>query len=149
MNQSTPNPNVRRGRVFPEIQWSEEKKAENRARREAFYQGQIYFDLNLIDGHGLSLFVEAMLDTGFTELVAMNKQDVESLDWVFLRQNKLKTAQGESFFDVYLGRVVVDEREFEVTIFAGDEIKEILFGSQWLKIFKLTADYSENIVTLL
>jgi hypothetical protein len=26
MNQSTPNPNVRRGRVFPEIQRSEEKK---------------------------------------------------------------------------------------------------------------------------
>ncbi len=111
-------------------------------------KGQIYFNLNLIDRDGLSLSVEAMLDTGFTELVAMNKQDVESLDWEFLRQNKLKTAQGESFFDVYLGRVVIDEREFEVTVFAGDEIREILLGSQWLKIFKLTADYSENIVTL-
>ncbi len=112
-------------------------------------KGQIYFDLNLIDGHGLSLSVEAMLDTGFTELVAINKQDVESLDWVFLRQNKLKTAQGESFFDVYLGMVFIDEQEFEVPVFAGDEIREILLGSQWLKIFKLTADYSENIVTFL
>ena len=41
---------------------------------------QIYFDINLIYRYGLSLSVEAMLDTGFTELVAMNKQDVESLD---------------------------------------------------------------------
>ena len=109
---------------------------------------QIYFDINLIDRYGLSLSVEALLDTGFTELVAMNKQDIESLDWEFLRQNKLKTAQGESFFDVYSGKVVIDEREFEVTVFAGDEIREILLGSQWLKIFKLTADYVNNIVTL-
>lgn len=111
-------------------------------------KGQIYFDINLIDRHGLSLSVEALLDTGFTELVAMNKQDVESLDWVFLRQNKLQTAQGESFFDIYLGRVVIDQQEFEVTVFAGDEIREILLGSQWLKVFKLIADYSENLVTL-
>ena len=111
-------------------------------------KGQIYFDINLIDTDGLSLSVEAMLDTGFTELVEMNKQDVQSLDWVFLRQNKLNSAQGESFFDVYLGRVVIDDQEFEVTVFAGDEIRDILLGSQWLKIFKLTADYPENRITL-
>ncbi|MEG4858817.1 hypothetical protein QUB75_14055 [Microcoleus sp. K1-B6] len=28
---------VRQGRLFPEIQWSEEKKAQWRAEREAFY----------------------------------------------------------------------------------------------------------------
>ena len=38
MTQPTPNPNVRRGRVFPGIELSEEQKAEHRARREAFYQ---------------------------------------------------------------------------------------------------------------
>lgn len=43
-------------------------------------KGQIYFDINLLDGEGLSFSVEVMLDTGFTEFVAMNKQDVESLD---------------------------------------------------------------------
>lgn len=55
-------------------------------------KGQIYFDINLINGDGL-ISVEVMLDTGFTEFVAMNKQDVESLDWLFLRQNSLITAQ--------------------------------------------------------
>ena len=34
----TVNLTVRRGRLFPEIQWSEEKKAQWRAEREAFYQ---------------------------------------------------------------------------------------------------------------
>ena len=29
---------VRRGRIFPEIQWTEEQKAQKRAEREAFYQ---------------------------------------------------------------------------------------------------------------
>lgn len=28
----------RRGRIFPEIQWTEEQKAQKRAEREAFYQ---------------------------------------------------------------------------------------------------------------
>ncbi|MBD2774814.1 hypothetical protein [Iningainema tapete] len=29
---------VRRGRIFPEIQWTEEQKAQWQAEREAFYQ---------------------------------------------------------------------------------------------------------------
>lgn len=111
-------------------------------------KGQIYFDINLIDRDGLSLSVEAMLDTGFTEFVAMNKQDVESLDWLFLRQNSLITAQGEALFDIYLGKVAIAQREFEIPIFAGDEIRDILLGSQWLKIFTLIANYQENRVTL-
>ncbi len=36
MTQSTPQRVVRRGRVFPEIQWTDEQKAEDRARRQAF-----------------------------------------------------------------------------------------------------------------
>jgi hypothetical protein len=38
MTHSTPERVVRRGRIFPEIQWSEEEKARHRARRKAFYQ---------------------------------------------------------------------------------------------------------------
>lgn len=111
-------------------------------------KGQIYFEINLIDGDGLSLSVEVMLDTGFTEFIAMNKQDVESLDWLFLRQNKLRTAQGEAYFDIYLGKVAIAQREFEIPVFAGDAIKEILLSSQWLKIFTLIANYQENRVIL-
>ncbi|MEC4815627.1 MAG: hypothetical protein SAK29_20470 [Scytonema sp. PMC 1069.18] len=43
--------------------------------------GQIYFEIDLIGKDGISFPAEAMLDTGFTEFLAMNKQDVQSLDW--------------------------------------------------------------------
>ena len=111
--------------------------------------GQIYFEIDLITGDGLSFSTEVMLDTGFTEFLAISQQDLASLDWLFLSQDKVRTAQGEATFDIYLGKISIDEQEFEIPVFAGDEIREILLGSQWLKIFKLTADYSENVVTLL
>ena len=110
-------------------------------------KGQIYLDIDLIDGD-ISFPVETILDTGFTEYLAMNKQDVQSLDWPFLRQNKLRTAQGETEFDVYNGRVIIDGQEFEVPVFSGDEIQEILLGSRWLKLFILIANYGENTVKL-
>jgi clan AA aspartic protease len=110
-------------------------------------KGQIYLEIDLIDGD-ISFPVETMLDTGFTEFLAMNKQDVQSLDWHFLRQNKLRTAQGETEFDVYHGRVIIDGKDFEVPVFAGDEIQEILLGSRWLKLFILVANYGENRVRL-
>ncbi len=111
-------------------------------------KGQIYFDVELIDEDGLTLTVEAMLDTGFTELLAMNKQDVESLDWRFLRQHKLRTAQGEELFDVYLAKVAISGQEFQVPVFAGREIQEVLLGSQWLKVFTLVANYGKGEVYL-
>ena len=110
--------------------------------------GQIYFEIDLITGDGLSFSTEVMLDTGFTEFLAISQQDLASLDWVFLSQDKVRTAQGEATFDIYLGKIIIDEQEFQIPVFAGDEIREILLGSQWLKIFKLTADYPENRITL-
>ncbi|PSF37655.1 hypothetical protein C7H19_08860 [Aphanothece hegewaldii CCALA 016] len=38
MSQYIPERVVRRGRIFPEIQWTESKKAQHKARQEAFYQ---------------------------------------------------------------------------------------------------------------
>jgi clan AA aspartic protease len=111
-------------------------------------KGQVYFEIELIGGDDFSFPVETMLDTGFTEFLAMNKQDVQSLDWPFLRQNKLRTAQGETEFDVYSGRVIIDNQEWEIPVFAGDEIQEILLGSQWLKLFILVTNYSQNLATL-
>ena len=111
-------------------------------------KGEIYFEIEFIDGDNFSFPVEAMLDTGFTKFLAMNKQDAQSLDWSFLRQNKLRTAQGETDFDVYLGRVIIDGQEFKISVFAGEEIEEILLGSQWLKLFMMVANYSEDRVSL-
>ncbi|WP_254446720.1 hypothetical protein [Dolichospermum sp. UHCC 0259] len=49
-------------------------------------------EIDLIGGDDFSFPVETILDTGFTEYLAMNKQDVQSLDWTFLDQDKLRTA---------------------------------------------------------
>jgi predicted aspartyl protease len=60
----------------------------------------------------------------------------------------LITAQGEAFFDIYLGRVIIDEKEYEIPVFVGEAIQEILLGSQWLKQFMLVANYPQGQVTL-
>ena len=65
-----------------------------------------------------------------------------------MSQDKLRTAQGEATFDIYLGKVVIDGQEFEIPVFAGEEIQEILLGSQWLKLFMLVANYQKGRVTL-
>jgi predicted aspartyl protease len=111
-------------------------------------RGEVYFEIDLIGRDDLSFSVETMLDTGFTEFLAMNKQDIQSLDWSFLNQDKLRTAQGETDFDVYVGKVTIDNQRFEVPVFAGEEIQEILLGSRWLKLFILLANYAENKVSL-
>ncbi len=38
MTEAKSQAGVRRGRIFPEIQWTEEQKAKRKAEREAFYQ---------------------------------------------------------------------------------------------------------------
>ncbi|MCL1463975.1 MULTISPECIES: hypothetical protein [Argonema] len=45
MTETKPTRIVRRGRIFPEIQWSEEKKAQWKAEQEAFHKRcQVIFD---------------------------------------------------------------------------------------------------------
>ncbi|GAA6623758.1 hypothetical protein [Scytonema sp. NUACC26] len=45
MTDTKPLRTARRGRIFPEIQWTEEQKAQWRARQEAFYQRcKVIFD---------------------------------------------------------------------------------------------------------
>ena len=70
------------------------------------------------------------MDTGFTGFVAMNKQDLDGLDWTFIRREELRTAQGEASFDIYLGKVLLNGQELEIPVFAREEITEILLGSQ-------------------
>ncbi|NES25542.1 MAG: hypothetical protein F6K41_43265 [Symploca sp. SIO3E6] len=47
-------------------------------------QGELFFEIELITGEDFSIPVEAMLDTGFTGFLAMNKQDLEACDWTYL-----------------------------------------------------------------
>lgn len=55
MTETKPVRQARRGRIFPEIQWTEEQKAQREAEREAFYQRcKPIFDLvksKLIETH--------------------------------------------------------------------------------------------------
>jgi predicted aspartyl protease len=44
--------------------------------------------------------------------------------------------------------VIIDGQEWEIPVFAGDEIQEILLGSRWLKLFVLVANYGEDRVSL-
>ena len=68
----------------------------------------------------MELPVVAMLDTGFTELLAVNSQDIEALGWRFLRERLLKTAQVIKTFRIYLGKVRIDGREFEIPVYGGE-----------------------------
>ncbi|MDF5727120.1 MAG: aspartyl protease [Rhizonema sp. PD38] len=111
-------------------------------------RGQLFFEMELITADGLNLPVDAMLDTGFTGFLAINKQDLDGLDWVYVRRNELRTAQGKAYFEVYLGKILLDEIEYEIPVFAGNEITEVLLGSEWLKVLPLVVNYQAGIVTL-
>ncbi len=65
-------------------------------------RGQLFFELDLITSDGLNLPVDALLDTGFTGFMAINIQDLEGLDWSYLGNEPLRTAQGEARFNIYL-----------------------------------------------
>lgn len=105
--------------------------------------GQIYFDLKLITPDE-PIAIDAMFDTGFTGFIAVNKQDLDGLDWSFIREQPMRTARGESIFHIYLGEVRLDEKTFSIPVHAGDEIQEILLGSEWLKEFDLIARYRQE-----
>ena len=110
--------------------------------------GELFFEVDLITTNGFSFTIDAMLDTGITEFLAVNKQDLDGLDWVYIRRDELRTAQGEAAFDIYFGKVMLDGQEYEIPVFAGDVITEILLGSQWLKILLLVVNYQANLLTL-
>lgn len=111
-------------------------------------RGQLFFEIDLITADGSYLPVDVMLDTGFTEFLAINKQDLDGFEWHFIRQEELQTAKGESLFELYSGKVLLDGQEYEIPVFAGSEITEMLLGSQWLKFLPLAVNYQAGLLTL-
>ncbi|MBE9053221.1 aspartyl protease [Nostocales cyanobacterium LEGE 11386] len=110
--------------------------------------GQPFFEIDLITSDELNLTIDSMLDTGFTGFLAINQQDLYSLGWQFIREQQLQTAQGESLFDIYVGKILLNGQEYEIPVCAGDEIIEILLGSEWLKILPLVVNYQAGVLTL-
>ncbi|MTJ55091.1 aspartyl protease [Anabaena sp. UHCC 0253] len=110
--------------------------------------GRLFFEVELITADALNLLVDALFDTGFTGFMAINKQDLDGLNWSFISKEKLRTAQGESRFDLYLGKVILDNQEYEIPVYAGDELTEILLGSEWLEFLPLVVNFQQSVLTL-
>ncbi|MFB2974404.1 aspartyl protease [Aerosakkonema sp. BLCC-F183] len=112
--------------------------------------GELLFEIELIANNGERFPVEALLDTGFTTgFLAINFQELEALGWALITpQIEMETARGNEFFDIYEGRVILDGQEFIIPVHVGDELFDILIGSQWLEMMELAVNKPRGILTL-
>ncbi len=112
--------------------------------------GELLFEIELIAADGESYPIEVLLDTGFTTgWLVLDTQDVESLGWSLVENNRtMQMARGEAYFDIYEGRVVLDEREYVIPVLAGAGIPEPLLGLQWLKMLPLAVNFTAGVLTL-
>lgn len=111
-------------------------------------EDELFFEIELIADNGLELPVDALLDTGFSGWLAMNSQDLEGLDWVYVRRQKMITARGEFNFDIYAGKVRIEGQEFDIPVHVGDGVPEVLIGRHLLKNRLLIVDISAGVLTL-
>lgn len=109
---------------------------------------ELFFEVDLIANNGLELPVDALLDTGFSGWLAMDEQDLEGLDWIYIRRQEMQTARGEFDFDLYAGKIRIDHQEFDIPVHVGDGVPEVLIGRQLLKNRRLVVDISAGILTL-
>ena len=110
--------------------------------------GKLYFEIELVADDGSVIAVDALLDTGFTEWVAINTQDINSLAWLFVGKREMYTARGYAQFNLYAGSVIVDGQKFDIPVVGGKQINEVLIGLKWLENMCLIVDQSANILTL-
>jgi predicted aspartyl protease len=111
-------------------------------------KGQLFFEIGLIAASGEIFPVSALLDTGSTEWLAINDQDLEALEWPLYGRREVVTAMGETTLNTYLGKVVLDEQEFTIPVVAGPAFREILMGVPWLRVKRLLADLPAGVLTL-
>jgi len=74
-------------------------------------EDELFFEVELIANNGLELPVDALLDTGFSGWLAIDEQDFEGLDWIYIRRQEMRTAKGEFNFDIYGEKVRIDEQD--------------------------------------
>jgi predicted aspartyl protease len=112
--------------------------------------GELIFEIDLIAADDDKYSIEVLLDTGFTTgWLALDIQDAESLGWSLVERNRtMEMARGEEYFDIYEGRVVLDEQEYIIPVLVGEGIREPLLGLQWLKMLPLAVNFSAEILTL-
>ena len=112
--------------------------------------GELIFEIDLIAADEERYALDVLLDTGFTTgYLALDSQDARSLGWSMIEgERAMQLARGEEFFDIYEGRVVLDDREYIIPVIAGADIPEPLLGLQWLKILPLTVNFTTGLLTL-
>ncbi len=112
--------------------------------------GELIFELELVDLAGERFTVEGLLDTGFTTgWLAIDSQDVEVLGWSKLAsQVEMISVQGTKYFDIYAGRVIIDSYELTIAVHVGENIPEILLGRKFLKMMELVVNEPKGILTL-
>ncbi len=112
--------------------------------------GELIFEIELIAADEEKYPIDVLLDTGFiTGYLALDSQDIRSLGWLMIEgERAMQMARGEEFFDVYEGRVVLNEREYIIPVIAGAGIPEPLLGLQWLKMLPLTVNFTAGVLTL-
>ena len=111
-------------------------------------KGELYFEIDLIAIDGSIITVNALLDTGFSDWLAMNTQDVDSLGWSYIKGRKMQTARGEVSFNLYQGTVCFDSQELTIPVLGGEEITEVLIGLPWLETRQLVVDRKVGLLTL-
>ena len=104
--------------------------------------------MNLKANDGLMVTVDAMLDTGFTDWLAMNLQDIKSLGWPYLKTQEKRTASGLVKFNLYAGTVFFDNQEITIPVIGGKDFTSILMGLQWLNNRRLVVDRKMDLLTL-
>lgn len=111
-------------------------------------EGQLRFEIELIDELGESLAVDALLDTGSTEWLVLSNQDIEILGWSKIGRKTVKTVTGEITLDVYAGLVIFDGLELNVPVVASVTLDDYLIGIPWLRSKRLVVDRPGGVLTL-
>jgi predicted aspartyl protease len=110
---------------------------------------ELIFEIDFVAEDGLTITVDALLDTGFTDWLAINTQDALSLGWQLVNNEETRlTASGEEQFYIYAGTVSLDGQDFNIPVVAGDDIAEVLLGLPWLLTRRLVVDFPLQLLTL-
>lgn len=112
--------------------------------------GELFFEIQLVAANGEQFEIEALFDTGFTTgWLGINSQDLEALEWsIIIPKIEMQTARGSEYFDLYEGKVIVDNKEFIIPVHVGEELSDTLMGSLWLDIMQLVVNKPRGILTL-
>ncbi|NET88558.1 MAG: aspartyl protease [Kamptonema sp. SIO1D9] len=110
--------------------------------------GQLFFEIELVAGNNEIFPINALLDTGSTEWLAIDKQDLEALEWEQIGTRQVVTARGITTFENYAAKVIIDGEEFIVPAVAGADFRETIIGVPWLRRKRLVVDFPTGELTL-